>query len=242
MTRLEHGHDHGHAHDTIDPAAPPLVMPAYFHPAAYPEQWALLAERASEVHVVILNLANGPGTQRDPSHLPALRRLQAARVTVSGYVDTDYGRRPLDDAVADIERFREWYQVGGVCFDRAAVDAEHLDYYAELAHRTRSLGAAHVTFNHGAHPQKEYAEHADLLGTFEGPWTAYLEASIPRWTRSVPAEKFYHVVYSVPRRHFGDAYLLATSRGAGYACVTDHGGSNPYERLPADWLESLALR
>lgn len=217
-------------------ATPPHVVPAYFHPSVFPDQWDRLAERARDVHLVVLNPANGPGTRLDHAHIAPLRRLRAAGVTVAGYVDTDYGRRPLDDAIADLECFVTWYQVTAVCFDRAAADGQHVPYYAELASRARSMGARYVTFNHGTFPDREYAEHADLLGVFEGPWRVYVEVAVPRWTRSLPPEKFYHVVYSVPVGNFGDAYLLAACRGARFAFVTDHGGPNPYERLPASWL------
>ena len=233
MTRLAYG--------KTELAAPRLVVPAYFHPLVHPEQWALMAERADQVHLVILNLANGPGISFDASHLPAVQRLQEAGVSVAGYVDTNYGRRPIGDAVADLGRYLEWYGVSGVCFDRVAVDAENLALYAELAGHARAMGAQMVTFNHGAHPLEAYAEHADLLCTFEGPWHAYLEASVPRWTRSLPAEKFYHVVYSVPRKHFGEAYLFAARRNAGSAFITDHGGPNPYQCLPSDWPEAGEL-
>jgi hypothetical protein len=90
-----------------------------------------------------------------------------------------------------------------------------------------------VMFNHGAHPLEAYAEHADLLGTFEGPWQAYLRLPVPRWTRSWPASRFYHVVYSVPPEHAADAFLLAVRRRAGCVYITDQGGGNPYDRLPA---------
>ena len=82
-----------------------------------------------------------------------------------------------------------------------------------------------VLFNHGAHPLEAYAEHANLLGTFEGPWRAYLRLAVPRWTRSRPASTFYHVVYSVPRENFDHAFLLATRRRAGSVYITDRGGA-----------------
>jgi hypothetical protein len=202
----------------------------------HPEEWALLAKHAAWVHLVILNLANGPGTALDASHLLAVNRLRAAGVPVAGYVDTNYGQRPTGEALADLGRFLDWYGVSGVCFDRVAVGADQVGHYADLARRARDMGAHGVMFNHGAQPLEAYAEHADLLGTFEGPWRAYLEAAVPRWTRSLPAEKFYHVVHSVPEKDFADAYFLAERRGAGFVYITDHGGANPYERLPADWM------
>jgi len=154
---------------------PRLIVPAYFHPASRPAEWAWLAEQPEQIRLVVLNLADGPGAAPDEVVGPALGRLRAAGVPVAGYVDTNYGLRPAGDALADLGRYLDWYKVAGVFFDRAAPDAEHVRYYAGLAHRARQLGAQVVALNHGAHPVEAYAEHADLLGTFEGPWRAYLD-------------------------------------------------------------------
>ena len=219
------------APDRVPLAAPRLAVPAYFRPDARPDDWELLAQR--RVRLVILNVASGPGTRPDQAYLPALARLVHAGVAVAGYVDTNYAQRVPRAAMADLNRFLRWYAVTGVCFDRAAVEPEHLGYYAALARDARLAGAGLVMFNHGAYPAEAYAEHADLLGTFEGPWRAYLRLAVPRWTRSRAASIFYHVVYSVPLDHFDDAYLLAMRRRAGCAYVTDRAGTNPYDRLPA---------
>jgi hypothetical protein len=212
---------------------PRLAVPAYFRPDVRPGDWEQLARRAPQVAMVILNVANGPGDRPDPAFFPALERLSQVGVTVTGYVDTDYGRRPPAGALAELERFRRWYDVAGVCFDRAAGTAEQLGYYAALSTASRDAGAGVVVFNHGAHPVEAYAEHADLLGTFEGPWQAYTRLSVPRWTRSWPASRFEHVVYGVPPEEFGRALRLAAARHAGCAYVTDRGGANPYDRLPS---------
>ena len=105
--------------------------------------------------------------------------------------------------------------------------------YAELSRRARELGAGLVALNHGAHPVESYADHADLLGTFEGPWTAYPELPIPRWVRTRPASQFFHLLHTVPLTSFDDAIWLAARRHAGSAYVTDRGGANPWDRLPA---------
>ena len=186
------------ASDRVSLGRPQLVVPAYFRPDVRPDDWGQLARHASRVRLVILNLANGPGAKPDPAFYPALDRLREAGVSVAGYVDTNYGRRPGREVLDDLGLFLRWYDVAGVCFDRTAVTAEHLGYYAALSRYARDMGARVVLFNHGAHPLEAYAEHADLLGTFEGPWRAYLQLAVPRWTRSRPAQMFYHVVYSVP--------------------------------------------
>jgi hypothetical protein len=216
-------------------AVPPrLVVPAYFHPAAHPDQWEWLAEHPSRVRLVILNVANGPGAGPEPPFQAAVERLRGAGVHVIGYVDTNYSRRPVQYVTSSFRRYVKWYDVTGVCLDRAAAGAAEVDYYAGLAARVREMGARTVFFNHGIHPQEAYAEHADLLGTFEGPWPAYQQADVPRWTRRWPAEKFYHVVYSVPPERFDDAARLASQRHAASVYITERGGSNPYDRLPAE--------
>jgi hypothetical protein len=227
--------------DRRRPAAPRMIVPAYFRPDMLPDDWAQLARHAAQVRLVILNVANGPGNQPDPVFFPALSRLRDAGVPVVGYVDTNYGQRSGQVALADLDCFLHWYDVAGVCFDRVSGTAEHLAYYAALARSSRDIGARVVVFNHGAHPIEAYAEHADVLGTFEGPWRAYLQLAVPRWTRSMAADKFYHVVYAVPLERFDDAFLLAKGRRAGCVYITDDGGANPYDRLPAGRLEPEAL-
>jgi Spherulation-specific family 4 len=218
------------------PAQLRLIVPAYFHPALRPDLWRSLAEHADQVRLVILNVASGPGTAPDPAFAAVAGQLHRAGVTLAGYVDTGYGRRPPTEPLADIGRYVDWYGVAGVCLDRAAASAEHLGYYAMLASRSRAMGAGVVMFNHGTHPARGYAEHADVLGTFEGPWRAYRHLAVPRWTQSWPASRFYHVVYAVPAGRLGDAFRLATRRGAGSVYVTDRSGGNPYDRLPAGGL------
>jgi Spherulation-specific family 4 len=228
------------APDGTELVMPRLIVPAYFHPATHPDEWTWLAERPAQIRMIVLNLANGPGAQPDTAVFPVLDRLRSAGLTVAGYVDTNYGRRPAYDAVADIGRYVDWYQVDGVFFDRAAVAAEDVGFYADLAARARDMGAREVALNHGAHPIEAYAEHADLLGTFEGPWSAYLELTVPRWVRSRPAGQFFHLLHSVPAASFGDAIWLAARRNAGCAYVTDRGGINPWDRLPAGELDPQA--
>ena len=146
--------------------------------------------------------------------------------------------RPL----ADLDCFLQWYDVTGVCFDRVSVGAEHLGYYAALSRDARDVGARVVLFNHGAHPLEAYAEHADLLGTFEGP-VARLPAAGRAALDPVPARPDL-----LPRRvlgtagEFDHAFLLAIRRRAGSVYITDRGGANPYDGLPAGGLAAGVSR
>ena len=216
------------------PPPPRLVVPAYFHPAVHPGQWEWLAEHAPQVRLVILNVASGPGTGPEAPFKEATERLRGAGVPVIGYVDTNYGSRPARQIMTELGQYLDWYEVNGVCLDRVASASANLAYYGALTARVRKLGAEVVFFNHGVYPCEAYAEHADLLGTFEGPWHAYRQLNVPRWAMAWPAEKFYHVVYSVPAGQFSEAAKLAVQRHAASVYITERGGSNPYDRLPID--------
>ncbi len=216
------------------PAQPRLVIPAYFHPRADPWQWRWLAEHSSLVRLVVINIASGPGSAPQRAFVEAADLLHQAGVGMIGYVDTDYGRVPMSQAIAETGRYQDWYGVRGVCLDRVASNQEQVRYYGELAARIRAENADVVFFNHGAHPAETYARHADLLGTFEGPWAAYQRLHVPRWTHRWPPEKFYHVVHSVPVERLAEAHRLAASRRAGAEYMTDRSGPNPYDALPAD--------
>jgi hypothetical protein len=211
---------------------PLLVVPAYFHPAVRPRQWQWLAEHATRVRLVILNVASGPGSAPQAPFLAAVEPLHAAGVCVIGYVDTGYGRRDARAVLAETGRYRDWYGVRGVCLDQVASGAEDVAYYARVADGVRAMGAEVVFFNHGTHPAPGYARHADLLGTFEGTWPAYLRLRTPDWTWQWPASKFYHVVHSVPAARIPAAWQLAARRRAGAVYITERCGPNPYDSLP----------
>lgn len=214
------------------PVNPSLVVPAYFHPSVDPGGWERLAEQPDLVRLVILNVINGPGVRPEPAFQTVTRRLRAAGVDVIGYVDTSYGQRYPEQVTDEFLRYLDWYQVTGVCLDRVAATAPWIPHYAKLAGSAREMGAKVVFFNHGTHPAEGYAAHADLLGTFEGTWQAYQALDVPRWTTAWPAEKFYHVVHSVPPGRSRQTARLAVRRRAGNLYVTEGSGPNPYDHLP----------
>jgi hypothetical protein len=213
-------------------ASPLLVVPAYFHPAVSPRQWQWLAEHASRLRLVILNVGSGPGTGPQDVFSTVVDLLHGAGVCVAGYVDTGYGRRDAGVVAAEAARYQDWYGVRGVCLDQVGTDAGDLGYYAGVADRIRAMGAEVVFFNHGTHPAPGYAQHADLIGTFEGTWSAYQRLRIPDWTLRWPPSKFCHVVHSVPAGWIPAAWRLAVSRHAGSVYITERHGPNPYDGLP----------
>jgi len=213
-------------------------VPAYFHPAIAPGEWQTLAAAAASTCLVVVNAASGPGDRPDPGYVEVIDRLLDAGAQIAGYVDTDYGRRPPADALAEIARYQEWYQVSSVFFDRVSSGIEHLPYYRTLAADSRRIGMALVAFNHGTHPVRDYAEHADLLGTFEGPFSTFVELDVPSWVHDFPADRFFQLVYDSPSTLAATIAGLAAERNVGSIYRTEGTGANPWSILPADFPEA----
>ncbi|MFD7340368.1 spherulation-specific family 4 protein [Streptomyces violascens] len=152
-----------------------LLVPYYEHPAEQPEAWDALIAAAPSLYGVVLNPASGAGSSADAAFAEVADRLRSAGVRVLGYVDTAYGARQPQDVVREAARHRAWYGVHGLFLDQAATSALQLPYYADLRAALAATYDTYVTLvlNHGAVPHPGYARIADLLVTFEGPWSAY---------------------------------------------------------------------
>jgi len=214
------------------------VVPAYFHPAIAPGQWRTLAGAAESLCLVVVNAASGPGDRPDPAYTEVIDRLLDAGAPVAGYVDTDYGRRAPADVLAEIARYRAWYRVFSVFFDRVSSGIERVPHYRMLAAHSRRAGVELIAFNHGTHPVREYAGYADLLGTFEGPFSAFVELDVPSWVHDFPADRFFQLVYDSPPGLAGAIARLAAERNVGSVYRIETAGANPWRTLPAGFPSS----
>ena len=225
----------------MNTAAPRLVVPAYFHPAVAPQDWATLATLAAQVRLVILNIASGPGDVRDPAFTEVLAMLHRGGVAVAGYVDTDYGRRPARTIGADVARYRSWYpQVRAVFLDRVAATGDLVGHYAaspaSAPHggdgdgRVPPRGASRPRLRRARRPARHVRGAVDELpqprGAVVGP---------QRPKRAVPAPRAHRAGGLLPT-----ARRLAASRNAGAAYVTDLPGVGPDGQNP--WTGCAARR
>ncbi|MFJ9828537.1 spherulation-specific family 4 protein [Streptomyces sp. NPDC101160] len=195
-----------------------LLLPFYEHPADRPDDWAAVVAAAPALYGVVLNPASGAGRAPDPAFAEVAARLRAAGVRVLGYADTDYGRRPHAEVVADLVRHRDWYGADGAFLDQVPTEPAALPHYRRLTVAARAAGATTLVLNHGAHPAPGYEEIADLLVTFEGPWDAYRALDLP------VADHYCHLVYAVP----ADAPRPATP----VHCAVPGTGAHPWGTLP----------
>ncbi|MFF0450111.1 spherulation-specific family 4 protein [Streptomyces sp. NPDC004609] len=204
-----------------------IGVPGYAHPLLAPGEWAELTRPGTPLHWVVLNVANGPGERPDPHCLAAAGRLGNAGVRVLGHLDMAHGSRTFGDLIADAHRYLEWYRVGGFMLDRCPVDRADLAAVRRVTGTLETVldgggeGGGHLVLGHGSHPHPGYAEAADQLVTYTGPWAEYRWSQVAQWTADYPPERFAHFVHGVPRTHLEEATRIARWQGAGTIFFTD---------------------
>lgn len=222
------------------PAKPDAAfVPAYFAPKFFPLAWEELAD--PRLFAVVLNVDSGPGSTPDPSFAAAVRTIGAAGGTVVGYVDAGFGDRPIEAIEAEARRYLQWYGVADVFLDQVPAEPAGLPHLQQITQLLRGRGAQFIAFNHGTYPDEGYASLADLLVTFEGPWSAYPAAEPPAWTLQGAGQRFCHLVYGVPAADLDAVLALAKKRNTRVVFVTDRSGVNPYDGLPSYFPRLLSL-
>jgi hypothetical protein len=217
-----------------------MLVPAYFHPAQSAAGWSSLAD--PRLLAVVLNVDDGPGDAREAQFVSAVAAIEAAGGTITGYVDAGFGARSITDMQTAARHYQDWYGVSDIFLDQVPAGPATLDVYRTAAATLRAKGATFLVFNHGVYPDPGYAAIADLLVTFEGPWSAYqLMGAPPAWATALPAWRFCHLVYGVPETALEQAVSLAGQRGVGVLYVTDGQGVNPWNGLPGYFDREVSL-
>lgn len=218
-------------------------VPAYIYPGFAGSDWDKLILAGGKQSAAIMNPASGPGTSSNSDYVNVINRAQPAGVPVFGYVDTNYGARSAADVEADIDKYRNWYKVYNIFFDRAASDLGHISYYQTLYNYVRSFSPnAKVVLNPGtvATTDNGYFTVADYLCVFEGDYAAYQATVFPTWLLAKPASQIVHLVYSVPDvPSMQIAIALAAQRNCANPYITDQALPNPWGKLPAYWADML---
>lgn len=220
-------------------------VPGYAHPLVAPVEWAELTRPGTPLDWAVLDVANGPGARPDPHCLEAAGRLRNAGIRVLGRIDLVHGARDLGEVVTDAHRYLDWYRADGFLLDRAPVDSADLAAARTATGTLRTLrDGIHLVLGHGTHPHHGYADLADQLVTFSGPWTDYRWSQAAQWTAEHPPERFVHLVHGVPRTHLEEALRIARWQGAGTIFFTDHsdrgGQMDPFGTLPGYWDEIVS--
>jgi hypothetical protein len=217
---------------------PRIAVPAYFHPDWAGSAWVRLGAAglsSGRVGLAVLNPASGVGAGPDDAYRAVCALARRCGLRVAGYVDTAYAGRPPSDVLAEAEAYRRWYGLAAIFLDQVTSGRGTLPYYESLTTALRARGMRYVAFNPGVVPDPAYADLADLLVSFEGPWRVYRDWQPPYRARRMPRHRVWHLVYDTPATERARAVGLAAARRAGYVYVTDRTLPNPWDGLPAYW-------
>src|SRR5487761_1491217 len=82
--------------------------------------------------IAVINPSNGPGSYQDPNILQGVSALQAAGITVVGYIYTQYASRSLSSIESDVNAYKNFYGLSGVFFDQMSNVPGYEWYYSTL--------------------------------------------------------------------------------------------------------------
>jgi hypothetical protein len=228
------------ANSLINSPCQNMVVPAYFYPGA---GWIRAADSKPVPRIMILDVAGaGAGDAPQRKYQAAVKRAQAAGITVMGYSDTDYTQRPAADIEADVRNYKAWYGVTDIFLDQVTSGPAQLGYYRSLARYIHGVnpGSA-VMLNPGIYPDQQYMSVGDIVMVFEGTYASYVSLQVPGWVRRYPATRFAYVIYGTSASQLASAISLAQQRHAGFVYVTNGTGLDRYDSLPGYFSRENAI-
>lgn len=217
---------------SASPNSTGMIVPLYTSPTD--GSWAALklakASFPNVPVVAIVNPASGPGRNVSSEYATGIRDLQAAGITVLGYVATNYGSRPIAPVEQEVQDYASWYHVNGTMFDEMASATGHEGYYQALNAYAKSLGMTYTVGNPGQTVATGYVGLFDTLIIFEDSGLPSA-SSIFSFPHGYARSNFAVVSYGVDSLR-QSSVVAQVSSSAGYVYFTNGTLPNPYQSLP----------
>jgi hypothetical protein len=216
-----------------------MIVPLYTYPTDGTWAALILAKTwfPNVPIIAVVNPASGPGGSVSSDYTTGIRDLQAAGISVLGYVATSYGSRPVTSVEQDVNSYSSWYHVNGTMLDEMAAAPGHEDYYQTLDAYAKSLGMTYTVGNPG---QRITASYVGILDTL----IIYEDGGLPdaSWISSFPhgyaRGNFAVVSYGVDSlRQWSTVARISNS--ASYIYFTSGTLPNPYKSLPLYLIEEV---
>ncbi|MFP5072074.1 spherulation-specific family 4 protein [Pseudonocardia nantongensis] len=220
-------------------------VPAYFHPSWAGTEWSWLTaeEGLDPVGIVVINPDTGPGAAPDDAYRSVCAAAPRPDRCVAGYVDSGYGRRSIEDVVADAAAYACFYALDAVFVDQVSSGPDELRHYRRLVVALRERGVTNVLLNPGVPPDPGYRDLADVVVEFEGSWNTYRQfirrTLDPADTVPGRSARRWHLIHGAPPRKHADTIEWARSGAVDYVYVTDRTMPNPWDGLPSTWSTLL---
>lgn len=226
-----------HVSSTAAPTG--IVVPLYTYPtdSSWSSLISIKQNYSSVPMIAIVNPASGPGGSFDQNYANGIQQLQAAGITVLGYVHTSYGTRDLQTVENEISEYKSWYGVNGIFFDEMSNSASTFSYYSTLSNYTKSLNFSMTMGNPGQPVSPNLVGLFSILNIYENagmPVAGQLNSS-----QSGVQQSYSYMAYGVSSLP-SQSTLQSTASSVSYIFVTNLGGSNPYNGLPSYLINETA--
>src|SRR3954453_8284048 len=167
-----------------------IAIPSYFVPGPF---WTQMTNSAQYVGIAVANVSNGPDYQPTPEYKAAIRAATAAGIKVLGYVRTGYfgntgfstrlGEKDIPSWLGQIEQdVNAWYNfygsdgLAGIFFDESLNTCSDASLYSYItSYVKQNYTGALIAHNPGAAVPSCYQGTADILLTFEGTYSCYVQ-------------------------------------------------------------------
>jgi hypothetical protein len=117
--------------------------------------------------VAIINNFGGPGSSADASYATLTQRLHSAGIVVLGYTYADYSSRDSTEIRADMDNYKNWYNIDGILIDEMSNFGGDESYYSDLTSYARSIGLTLVIGNPGTETLPSYIGTVDAIVIYE---------------------------------------------------------------------------
>jgi Spherulation-specific family 4 len=216
-----------------------VIVPLYAYPTD--STWAtLIQEKQAHPGVPVVAIINptrfGTGRYYDPNFASGVMSLQAAGITVVGYVATNYCARYVGWVETNIDRYKSWYAVNGMFFDEMPIYGGCEAYYSTLSGYAYSLGMSLTVGNPGATIDTSYIGTVNMLVVYEGsgePSVSSLASRIAGYDKS----NFAIIAYGV--NSYSPSYVQSASRYLGYMYLTIGILPDPYTGVLPSYLDRM---
>ena len=218
-----------------------ILFPFYLYPTAQALQPAISAHilYPNVPMRLILNPNSGPGAAKNTDYVNAVTQLRAAGISVSGYVDTNYGSIPIATVQAQIAQWVNWYSPDGIFLDQMALNHP---YYSAITAYAKSLGIKYVIGNPGSPMDVSAGKDVDTLVIYENFMLPDLsQAAFQSWFKTYPPKK--NAVLSWRIATLPRAFITSASKQVGWMFITDDGinNPNPWDSYPSYWMDLVKL-
>jgi hypothetical protein len=216
------------------------IIPLYSLPAQ--DTWGrVIAAKRAHPNVSIMavvNPQNGPGPARRDDYVAGIAQLIDAGIKVIGYVATGYGKRPVGDVEADVDRWRGFYPaVTGIFFDEMSNQPGFEGRYRDFSAYAKGLGYDLTMGNPGTDTTPSYVGTVDVIFIYENAGLPSI-SSLAGWHDSYDKRNFAIIPYAVPQ--MDRSFVDRAAQHVGYIYLQDDTMPNPWDTVPAYFNDLVA--